>query len=205
MIRPKVVLFDLGKVLVDFDFAIAARRVLARSRRPPADLQQLIQTSPLLCAFERGELSNLQFFEAVRQAVDYQSSYEEFARAFADIFSEVPEMVELHARVRAAGYPVWIFSNTNDLAVTHIRHSFPFFSDCDGYFLSYQLGIMKPAAAIYEAAERTTGCRGAEIFYLDDHEPNVAAGAARGWQACRHTSPAETIPVVERILSLTRA
>jgi HAD superfamily hydrolase (TIGR01509 family) len=205
MIRPKVVLFDLGKVLVDFDFAIAARRVMARSRRPPERLQELIQTSPLLCRFERGELSNIQFFEEVRRAVDYQGGYEEFARSFADIFSEIPKMVRLHARVRAAGYPVWIFSNTNDLAVDHIRRHFPFFSEFDGYFLSYQLRVMKPAAGIYEAAERTTGCQGGEILYLDDHEPNVAAGAARGWQALRHTSPAETIPAVERILGLAPA
>jgi glucose-1-phosphatase len=203
--RPKVVLFDLGKVLVDFDFALAARRVLARSRRPPADLQELIQSSPVLCRFERGELSSAEFFEEVRRVVDYQGTYDDFARAFADIFSEIPEMVGLHARVRAAGYPVWIFSNTNDLAFQHIHRSFPFFADFDGYFLSYRLGVMKPAAGIYEAAERTTGCGGAEILYLDDHEPNVAAGAARGWQAFRHTSPAETIPMVERILGLSKS
>ncbi len=203
MIRPKVVLFDLGKVLVDFDFAIAARRVLARSRQPPARLQDLIQTSPVLCRFERGEISNRQFFEEVRRAVDYQGGYDEFACAFADIFSEIPEMVGVHARVKAAGYPTWIFSNTNDLAVDHIRRHFPFFSEFDGYFLSYQLGVMKPAASIYEAAERTTGCRGAEILYLDDHEPNVVAASARGWQALWHVSPADTIPAVERILGLS--
>ncbi len=202
MIRPKVVLFDLGKVLVDFDFAIAARRIFARSRRPPERLQELIQTSPLLCRYERGEITSQEFYQEARRAIDYQGTYDEFAQAFADIFSEIPEMARLQARVRAAGYPVWIFSNTNDLAVTHIRRRFPFFSNFDGYFLSYQLGVMKPAAGIYEAAERATRCRDAEIFDLDDHEPTVAAGAARGWQAFRYTSPAESIPLVERALGL---
>jgi 2-haloacid dehalogenase len=89
--------------------------------------------------------------------------------------------------------------------VAHIRRHFPFFSNFDGYFLSYQLGLMKPAAGIYETVERATGCRGPEILYLDDHEPNVAAGVARGWRALRHTSPAETIPVVERALGLPQA
>ena len=202
MSRPKVVLFDLGKVLVDFDFAIAARRILARSRRPPARLQELIQSSPLLCRYELGQISSLEFYEEARRAVEFEGDYEEFAQAFADIFTEIPEMVRLQTRLKAAGYPAWIFSNTNDLAIQHIRRCFPFFANFDGYFLSYQLGVMKPAAGIYEVAERATGCAGPEILYLDDHEPNVAAAAARGWQALRHVSPAESIPAVERILGL---
>ncbi len=36
MIQSKVVVFDLGKVLVDFDYSIAARKVAARSTKPLA-------------------------------------------------------------------------------------------------------------------------------------------------------------------------
>ena len=200
MTRPQVVLFDLGKVLVDFDFAIAARKILARSLRPPDQLQELIQTSPLLVQFESGQISNQQFYEAVRRATDYQGTFAEFTAAFAAIFTEIPDMVRLHARARAAGYPTWVFSNTNDLAIAHIRKHYPFFANFDGYFLSYELGVMKPAPGIYEAAERTTGFHGAEVLYLDDHRPNVEAALARGWQAIQHASPAETIPLVERLL-----
>lgn len=202
MTRPKVVLFDLGKVLVDFDFSIAARKIFSRSLRPPEKLQDLIQTSPLLAQFESGQISNEQFYEEVCQAADYQGTFAEFTTMFGDIFSEIPEMIALHARVGAAGFPTWIFSNTNDLAVSHIRKSYPFFGNFDGYFLSYELGVMKPAAGIYEAAERTTGFRGGEILYLDDHRPNVEAGTARGWQTIQHVSPAQTIPLVERLLGL---
>ena len=35
--RP-VIIFDLGKVLVDFDYSIAARQLAARSAKAPADL-----------------------------------------------------------------------------------------------------------------------------------------------------------------------
>jgi glucose-1-phosphatase len=203
MNQVKTVLFDLGKVLVDFDFAIAADKVLARSSRPIEKLQSLIQTSPLLRRFECGQISAQQFYEGVREVTEYQGTFAEFASAFGDIFSEIPEMVRLHTRVRSAGYPTWIFSNTNDLAVGHIRKTYSFFANFDGYFLSYQLGVMKPEAAIYEAAERATGCRGGEILYLDDFAENVKAGAARGWQTILHVSPEQTIPRVEQLLGLT--
>jgi HAD superfamily hydrolase (TIGR01509 family) len=198
--RPKAVLFDLGKVLVEFDWSIAARNISRRSRFSAVELLAFMQASPLLPRYELGQVTSLDFFAQVKPAIGYRGSFEEFADEFGAIFEEIPEMIELQRRVRSAGIPTYIFSNTNDFAVTHIRRHFPFFANFDGYFLSYELGVMKPDAGIYEAAEKTTGCRGAEILYLDDHPPNVAAGAARGWQAIQHLSPAQTIAQVESIL-----
>lgn len=200
MTRPKVVLFDLGKVFVDFDWNVAARRIAERARLSPAELFEFIRCSPLLLQYESGHISNEQFFEGVREAAGYRGSIEDFAAAFSDIFSEITEMTRLHARVREKGVATYIFSNTNDFAISHIRRTFPFFAGFDGYFLSYELGVMKPLAGIYEIAERTTGCAGREILYLDDLPENVAAGAARGWETILHVSPDETIPLVENSL-----
>ncbi len=200
MTRPQVILFDLGKVLVDFDWHLAARRISAQALATPDELFNFIMTSDLMVRFERGLITNEQFFREVQPAVGYRATMQDFRQAFSDIFSEISEMVRLHARIRAARIPTWIFSNTNDWAVTHIRERFPFFADFDGYFLSYELGVMKPHAGIYEAAERITGCRGEEILYIDDSAENAAAGAVRGWQTIQHISPDQTVPQTERIL-----
>jgi glucose-1-phosphatase len=205
MTRPRIVLFDLGKVLIHFDWSIAARQIAPRSRFTPEDLLQHMRVSPLLSRYESGAVDREQFFREVQREIAYQGTLEEFGAFFADIFSEIPEMIALHARVRAAGYPTFIFSNTNDLAVSHIRRHYPFFKNFDGYFFSYELGVMKPHAPIYEAAERATGRAGPEILYLDDFPENSAAGAARGWQSILHVAPEQTIPRVEQILGLKPA
>ena len=106
-------------------------------------------------------------------------------------------MIALHSELRRKGVPVYIFSNTNDLAIEHIRRNFPFFSQFDGHILSYEVGAMKPAAKIYEALEAMAGKRGAEILYLDDRQENVDAGAARGWQVILQTAPAKSRAIVE--------
>ena len=77
-----------------------------------------------------------------------------FARVFADIFSEIKPMIAMQAALRAHGVPTYIFSNTNGIAVTHIRRNFPFFANFDGYIYSYEHGAMKPDARIYEVVER---------------------------------------------------
>ena len=109
-------------------------------------------------------------------------------------------MIALHAELRRRGIPTYIFSNTNDLAVEHIRRNFPFFKNFDGYIYSYEVGAMKPDAKIYEALEKLAGRRGADIVYLDDRPENVAGGAARGWQAILHETPEKSRAAVEKLL-----
>jgi len=189
MTKPSIVVFDLGKVLVDFDYSIAGRRIAAQADQSPAEVQTFLDHSPLLYRFETGLMTRQEFYETVCEHTGYRGSFEEFSHFFADIFWEIPLMVEIQATLRRRGVPTYIFSNTNDLAVQHIRRNFPFFSNFDGYILSYEVGAMKPDSKIYEALEGMSGKRGADILYLDDRQENVDGGAARGWQVILQTTP----------------
>ena len=192
MNNSPVIIFDLGKVLVDFDYTIAARKIAARSRTAPADLHAFLGSSPLLIQYESGQLTRQTFFEAVRDAIGFQGDVAEFGSYFADIFTEMPGTIALHAELRRRGFKTFIFSNTNDLAIEHVRRNFPFFQHFDGYIFSYEIGGMKPHPEIYAAMEAMTGKRGADLIYLDDRAENITAGAARGWRAILHESPEKT-------------
>jgi len=192
-----VVAFDLGKVLVDFDYSIAARKIAARSTMPLDSVNSFIGDSGITVQYELGLVTRREFFERARQAIGFHGTFEEFGEFFADIFTEIPPMIELHAGLRRHGVPTYIFSNTNDLAIEHIRRNFPFFKKFDGYIFSCEVGAMKPDAKIYEALEKLAGRRGGDIVYLDDRPENVAAGAARGWRAILHESPEQSRAAVE--------
>lgn len=198
MIKPSIVVFDLGKVLLDFDYSIAGRRVAAKAKMSDDEVQRFLNQSPLLYRYETGLMTRQEFFEAVHQATGFRGNIAEFGGCFADIFTEMPTMTALHAALRRNGIPTFIFSNTNDLAIEHIRRNFPFFVNFDGYILSYEVGSMKPDARIYEALEAMTGKRGAEILYLDDRTENVDSGAARGWQVILQTDPAKSRLAIEQ-------
>jgi putative hydrolase of the HAD superfamily len=183
------VVFDLGKVLVDFDYTPATRKIAARSTKPPEDLHSHVGGSPLLIQYETGLITRHEFFEEVRRDTGFHGDLDEFGEFFADIFTPIPPMIEMHAELRRRGVPTYIFSNTNDLAIEHIRRNFPFFQNFDGYIFSHEVGAMKPDAKIYDALEAMTGRRGAEILYLDDRLENIEAGAARGWRTILHETP----------------
>ena len=196
---PSIVVFDLGKVLVDFDYSIAGRRIAARANISAGAVQKFLDHSPLLYRLETGLMSRQEFFEVVRERTGFKGGSEEFCEFFADIFTEMSAMTALQARLRDKGFPTYIFSNTNDLAIEHIRRAFPFFDNFDGYILSYEVGAMKPAAKIYEELEKLSGKSGAEVLYLDDRQENIDAGAARGWQTILQTDPEKSRTAIEKL------
>jgi FMN phosphatase YigB (HAD superfamily) len=189
---PSVVVFDLGKIFLDFDYEVAARKIAARGGVSTEKVKESITRSPAIWQFETGTISKEQFFTAVCQVTGFKGTIDEFGRLFGDIFTPIEPMIRLNATLRHQGIPTYIFSNTNEWAIAHVRRGFPFFADFDGYIFSYEHGVMKPDARLYEVVERQTGRRNAEIFYVDDLPENVAAGAARGWQAFLHESPEKT-------------
>jgi len=197
--KSKIVVFDLGKVLVDFDYSIAARRIASQSAATIEKLHDFLGSSPILIELESGRLTRQEFFQRVQSATGFRGDIGEFSEFFADIFTEIPEMVELHAKLRQGGLKTYIFSNTNDLAVEHIQRNFPFFRHFDGYIYSYEVGAMKPEPAIYEALERMSGRCGPEIIYLDDRPENIEGGLARGWRAILHETPEKSRTALESL------
>ena len=195
---PEVVVFDLGKVLVDFDYNIAANKISRRGRIAPEEIQKFIDHSPLLYRLETGLMTNEEFFSEICSATGFEGGFEEFAGHFSEIFSPIDPMIEWHQSLREKGIPTYIFSNTNGLAICHIRQRFPFFANFTDYILSYERGAMKPDAKLYEVVERLSGKRGDAILYLDDRAENIAAGAARNWQTILQESPEKTLQAVRQ-------
>ena len=202
MKSSSVVVFDLGKVLVDFDYGIAAKKIAAHSTRPAAEIKSFIDQTLLLLDYESRRLTRREFFERVRAATGFRGTIEEFGGFFADIFTPIPPMIGLHAALRRRKIPTYAFSNTNDLAIEHIRRNFPFFADFDGCIFSYEVGAMKPQPEIYEAMENMSGKRGADLVYIDDRVENVDAGNTRGWRTILHETPEKTRAILQTFLPL---
>lgn len=206
MSKPvKAVVFDLGKVLVDFDYSIAGRRLAARATMASVELGRFLISVPLIVRYETGLITSEEFYSEVKAASGFLGNLEEFSALFADIFTPIEPMIQLHRALRTKGFPTYIFSNTNELAVRFIRQSYAFFKDFDDYILSYEHQSMKPDAKLYEVVETRCGFRGSDILYLDDRPENIAAGAARGWQTILQETPGQTLMAIEALGLLDKA
>jgi putative hydrolase of the HAD superfamily len=199
MTRPEVVVFDLGKVLLDFDYAIAAKNLAPLSGSNAEVIHKFINQSPLLFRYETGLMTTDEFFEEFRAETKFSDTSERFAELFGNIFTPMEPMIALHARLKQKKIPTFIFSNTNELGIRHIRRAHPFFAGFDGYIFSYEHAAMKPQTKLYEVVERTTNRQGSQIVYIDDRPENIEAGAGRGWQVILQESPEKTMAALNAL------
>ncbi|MCX6862449.1 MAG: HAD family phosphatase [Verrucomicrobia bacterium] len=199
---PKAVVFDLGKVLLDFDYGILARRMASQSSLSAEEILRVVNQTPLLHRYETGLISDREFYEAVVTATGFRGAEEEFLNWFGDIFTEITPMVELQRQLVCRGIPTYVFSNTNAQAIRHVRKSFDFYGQFTGEVLSYEVRSMKPDSRIYEAVEGLSGFTGNDLLYLDDRPENIAAGDSRGWQAWIHADSVETVSRVSALMGL---
>ena len=199
--RPSVVVFDLGKVLVDFDYSIVVRRFANRSEVGLERVQELVN-SPIQFDYESGKMTTDEFFAIVRDGAGFLGDRAEFVEIFADIFSPMEVMIPFFERVKSSGIPTCVFSNTNEIAIQHIRERFPFYSQFDGYVLSYEEKGMKPDEPIYHVVEERTGESGKAILYIDDRPENIETGKRFGWQTILQSDEAQSVAKAEELLGL---
>lgn len=187
------VYFDLGKILLDFDFQIACRNIAELLGVTPKHVQATVYDSGLEDRFERGELSPEEFNLAVSKAVGIAGTPPPVAAlmdAISDMFTPIDAMVEVmdHVRTRvreSGGRGIGILSNTCHGHWDWVmRQAYQVMvAEMDATILSYQVGAMKPSPKIYEVAEAAAGVPASQILFIDDKQENVDAAIARGWHA----------------------
>ena len=179
----KALLFDLGNVLVAFDFARGYRAIEGFSRYKAEDMPLVISEAGLVPPYERGEISSREFFERLSELLGLSVGYEQFCEMWSTIFLPEPVLSEeLLAGLRRR-YRMVLVSNTNDIHFRMIRETYGVIRHFDAHVLSYEVGAMKPSERIYEEAVRRAGCRPQECFFTDDVEEYVEGARRYGVDA----------------------
>lgn len=183
MMADRFVYFDLGNVLVHFDHELAVSQLAALTGSPPSAVRQAVFGSDLQTRFETGLISGSQFTAEINGCFQTDLPTADVMEAISAIFQPNHAILDAMQRVREAGVPMGVLSNTCDAHWLWLQaRGWPMLGDWfEQIVLSYEVRGMKPGASIYEASERLAGCSGEAIFFTDDRADNIAAAAQRGW------------------------
>jgi glucose-1-phosphatase len=176
----KACLFDIGNVLVSFDYARTFPGLAPKMSRSLEEIK--LHFSEVIEELETGRLSSDAFVATAMEFIGSGVSREEFLKAFTEIFEPIEPVWEVVEIVRET-VPVHLFSNTSELHERHLFETFPRFSRFHGGFYSWRLGLMKPDAGIYENALRTLGLAAKEVAYVDDLPANIATARRLGFRS----------------------
>lgn len=183
----KTVIFDLGKVLVDFDFKIAVGRLGDFGLVNPIKVYNLFRNSDLAEKWDKGFMPPEEFYETIRSELDLKLTMREFIPIWNEIFAENAKMIAL-ARGLAKDKKVLLLSNTNPWHADYIRKHFRWVHELHGFIASCDVQMMKPDAKIYRHALGKAKAKPQETFYIDDLEENVEAALSLGIAAHRFES-----------------
>jgi FMN phosphatase YigB (HAD superfamily) len=183
----KAIIFDLGKVLVHFDFKLGYRELESLCPYPVAEIRKRLGATGLVPRFETGLIEPRDFVEQLTRVLDLQVDYDRFCEIWSIIFGQtlVPESL---LEGLAARYRLLLLSNTNIIHFEMIRRTYPLIRHFHDLILSYEVKAMKPSPEIYRAAVARSGCRPEECFFTDDIPEYVEAARQMGIDAVQFQS-----------------
>ncbi len=187
----KALIFDLGNVIVAFDFARGYQALSPHTPFPPDDLPARILETGVVPRYERGEVSSHDFYRTLSSALHLHLPYQQFCDLWSTIFLPDPLLPDDLLATLHRHYRLVLLSNTNEIHFQMIHRTYPLLRHFDALVLSYQARAMKPDPRIYEEAIRQAHYPPEQCFYTDDVLEFVEAGRRCGLDAVRFTGLAD--------------
>ncbi len=181
---PKVILFDLNGVLVDWD-GISPLIVLAKGTLSEEQARRFYLESPWVKKFDMGLCSKNDFASGVVDELKLETSPEEFLEQFLTWHGSIfPGISKLLDRLKNR-FILACLSNNNKLHWKSLTEKTDLAEKFDHIFLSFEMGLMKPAKEAFEHVSHITGYLAEDILFLDDNQEHVTTARDLGFQAYR--------------------
>jgi len=181
--KYSVIVFDLGNVLLPFDYKLIITRLESIEKGLGEKFVAFYRERyDVHRQFERGDLSEDAFVNIMLDVVQHKISGSQFCEIYSKIFSVNYQLAEVLPGLKE-NYKVVLMSNTNPIHENYGWKDYDFLKYFDKLILSHEVRAVKPEEAIYRAVEKFTGAPPEEHFYTDDI-PDYIEGARRlGWDA----------------------
>ncbi len=186
--KIEAILFDLGRVIVDFDMAECESALASRSGLDREAFLGVLWDIGSIRRYERGEISTAEFHQFLITNGALKMDYAEFRRVWSEVFDPIPILPTAFLSGLASRYTMTLVTNTNEAHADHIRRNYEVFGCFTHHILSYEVGALKPDPKIFEVAIEATGHPPEEVLFIDDREENIVAGRALGMDVHRFSS-----------------
>lgn len=197
----KNVIFDIGAVLIAFDWDAYMHRLFPDDEQTRRHVTDATWHNPDWNALDRGAIP---FEDAVAQFVENDPAYADAIRLSIMRLGEAPEKqpyaIPWVKELKARGLHVFYLSNYFEYLMQEAPQVLDFIPHMDGGIFSCHEKITKPEPELYLRLLRRYGLNADECVFIDDSPRNVEAAEKLGIHAFRFTSYAETYPAVMQYL-----
>lgn len=177
-----VLLFDVLGVLVE-DSDIIIKAVLEATNMTNEELWKFWVNSPAVREFDSGRISSQEFAERLMQEMGDPATPEDFLKMFGSWIAGLYDGTQALLDRIPSTYKKACLSNTNEILWPPVRDKYGLGGLLDEYYLSHEIGMLKPDHEAFEYAIRELGAPAERIVFFDDQKVNVAAANQVGMNA----------------------
>ena len=178
----KNLIFDFGKVLVDYDFLDFFAKIIPDKERCSA-FGALLNTVHFANIIDREERP---FEETMEDFIGHHKEFEKEIRVFMEHYPEIvkcemPGMRDLLTKLKAEGFKLYGLTNWCSKVYLTMQQ-FEIFRLLDGQIISSEEHVIKPEPEIYKILFERFGLKPEESVFTDDRAENIAGGRAMGME-----------------------
>ena len=190
--QPKMVVFDLGGVLIDWNPRYLYRKIFSREEDMEYFLREIASPD-----WNEEQDGGRPLAVATKLLIEQFPDFEQEIQAFYGRWDEMlggyfHETVSLLHDLKQSGrYPLYALTNWSAETWPVAWDRFEFLQWFDGILVSGAEKMRKPFPAFYQALEDRFQCTLPDTLFIDDNERNIQAAQALGMQTWHFRSPAD--------------
>ncbi len=186
----KNIIFDLGGVIINLDPLLTILEFNKLGDLPFESIYTQASQSEIFDLFDKGKISDYEFFSELKKLIRYNGPYEELLFAWNAMLLDVPEK-RLDTLVdMKQNYNTYLLSNTNETHISaferslYLEHGVKNFKDYfDEVYYSCRMGMRKPDKEIFETVLSKNKLKPEETIFIDDSIQHVQGAGQCGINA----------------------
>ena len=193
----KAIIFDLGGVVLDFDFSNFYNNIIAQSPLNKPQTPIMLEFFRQSDIYHQGNMTDDEFYHLACDLLQICAlDQTNFYSAFNSIISGLnPEIISLIRKLKETKkYRLIALSNVNSSHWDYIlKKNWDFIDYFDELILSHEIHLIKPNPKIFEYAIQKAKCKPTQIVFIDDGLNNIRAAQEFGIHGIKFTTKDDLI------------
>jgi len=178
----KAIIFDLGGVILNIDYQRTVDEFKKIGVPHFGEIFSQFKQSSFTDDFEKGRISENDFYETVKAKTEVDFSFSEFRSAWNAMLLDLPpQRIEMLKKL-SEQYRLFLFSNTNETHynkfITKVESDFDILFEKTYY--SHQFGLRKPDKFAFQMLLEQNNLVAEDTLFIDDSYQHIESANSLG-------------------------